>query len=77
MDDARELCEENVRLADTTDGLNLIAFTRLALAEVLRRADLPGDARRAIIEAIDLFERKGNFVSASHARDLLSLEVPA
>ena len=77
VDDARELCEENVRLADTTDGLNLIAFTRLALAEVLRRADLPGDARRAIIEAIDLFERKGNFVSASHARDLLSLEVPA
>ena len=37
VDDARELSEETVLLADGTDGLNLIAFTRVALAEVLQR----------------------------------------
>ena len=66
-----------MRLADTTDGLNQIAATRLALGEVLRAAGLYGEANRAIGEAIRLFERKGNMVGASQARDLLELEVPA
>ena len=42
-----------------------------------RAADLHGEARRATLEAIDLFERKGNSVAASEAGDLLDLEVPA
>jgi tetratricopeptide (TPR) repeat protein len=75
--EARELAEEAVRLADGTDGLNLIAFARLALAEVLRAAELTGEARRATVEAVQLFERKGNVVAAAHARDLLEFEVPA
>jgi hypothetical protein len=77
VSDARELADGTVSLADGTDGLNLIAFTRLALAEVLRAADLHGEARRATLEAIDLFERKGNSVAAAEAGDLLDLEVPA
>ena len=77
INEARKLAEETVRLADGTDGLNLIAFGRLALAEVLLVSDLPGDARRAIEEAIELFEQKGNSVSAALARDMLRPEVPA
>ena len=66
-----------MRLADSTDGLNQIAATRLALAEVLRMAGLSSEAQRAIEEAIELFERKGNSVGAFQAADLLKLEVPA
>jgi DNA-binding SARP family transcriptional activator len=75
--EAQELAEETVRLADSTDGLNQIAATRLALGEVLRMADLHTEAERAITEAIQLYERKGNTVGASYARSLLDLEVPA
>ena len=74
---ARLVAEEAVRLADRTDGLNQIAATRLALGEVLRMAELFGEADRAVREAIELFEQKGNSVGASQARDLLELAVPA
>jgi hypothetical protein len=77
VSDARELAVDTVRLADSTDGLNLIAFTRLALADVLRTADLHAEARHATMEAVALFERKGNAVAAAAARDLMDLEVPA
>jgi DNA-binding SARP family transcriptional activator len=75
--EARELAEETVRLADCTDGLNLIAFSRLALAEVLAVAGLVGEGRHSVLEAIDLFERKGNSVAAAQARELLAVEVTA
>jgi ATP/maltotriose-dependent transcriptional regulator MalT len=75
--DARKLAEHTVRLADRTDGLNLIAFTRLALAEVLSTAGLVAEARGVIAVAIDLFDRKGNSMGAAQARDLLRAEVPA
>jgi tetratricopeptide (TPR) repeat protein len=77
LSEARKLAEETVGLADGTDGLNAIAFARLALAEVLTAADLTEEARSAIAEAIDVFERKGNSVAATRTRDLLSLGVPA
>jgi tetratricopeptide (TPR) repeat protein len=73
----RVLAEEVVRLADATDGLNLIAGARLALADVLLAADLTTEARRLIGEAIELFERKGNVVAAAGARGRLGVEVPA
>ena len=73
----RELAEGTVRLAEGTDGLNLIAFARLALAEVLSAAGLALEARRAMAAAIELFERKGNSVAAAGTRDLLPEEVPA
>jgi hypothetical protein len=47
------------------------AFSLLDLAEVLRLAGRPSDAAAAIESAIDLFERKGNVVSAERARRLL------
>jgi DNA-binding SARP family transcriptional activator len=77
VSDARHLAEDLVRLADGTDGLNLIGATRLALAEVLRAAGLTGEAHRAIHEALNVFERKGNSVAAAGARELLGAKVPA
>ena len=71
------MAEAIVQLADSTDGLNRIAAARLALAEVLRFADLYGEADHTIGEAVHLYERKGNSVGASQARDRLELEVPA
>ena len=75
--EAREAAEAIVRLADRTDGLNQIAATRLALAEVLRAAELYREADHEIEEAIRLYERKGNTVGASQAGDLLGLGIPA
>jgi hypothetical protein len=77
LSDAHMLAEKAVRLADETDGLNVIASTRLALAEVQRIAGLDGDADTSIREAIALFERKENTVAASRARTLLKHKVPA
>ena len=75
--EGRELAEEIVRLADSTDGLNQIASARLALADVLRSGELFREAERVVEQAIHLYERKGNTVAAAQARDLLGLEVPA
>ena len=77
VEKARELAEDVVRLADGTDGLNQIAATRLALAEVLRSGELHAEASRAIEDAIALFIRKGNAVGVATARDLLELSVSA
>jgi tetratricopeptide (TPR) repeat protein len=75
--DALQLADAAVRLADDTDGLNVIASTRLARAAVLRLADLDGEAEEAIRDAIALYEQKGNVVAAAQARDLLDLQVIA
>ena len=77
IDGARVLAEETTRLADGTDALNHIANTRIALADVLRMAGLVDEAEQAVVDAIGLFERKGNVVGAAQARDLLQLSVPA
>ena len=77
IDDATARAEETVRLADSTDSLNLMASTRLALADVLWTAGPFSEAQRAVEEAIELFGRKGNEVGASQARSLLTYEVPA
>jgi len=75
--DALRLADAAVRLAEDTDGLNVIASTRLARAAVLRLADLERESEAAIGDAIALFELKGNVVAAAQARDLLDLEVVA
>src|SRR5262249_61123637 len=75
--EARRLAEEAIRIGDATDGLNQIASTRLALAEVLHIGGLDVEADAAIEEAIELFERKANVVAVSQARELLALGTPA
>ena len=71
LSDARELAEQAVRMADDTDGLNVIASTRLALAVVRRLEGLDDEAEAANRDAIALFLRKGNDAGASYARGLL------
>ena len=43
----------------------------MTLAEVLATAGRPDDARDALKEALGLYERKGNLVSAEHTRALV------
>ena len=54
-----------------TEFLNLHADALLVLAEVLRLAGRAGEAAAALEEAIELYERKGNVVSAAKARAAL------
>jgi tetratricopeptide (TPR) repeat protein len=73
---ARRMLEDLIRPARTNDGLNLIASTRLALAEVLRMDGLCEAAEASIHEAIVYFERKGNIAGATQARVRIAREVP-
>jgi DNA-binding SARP family transcriptional activator len=75
--EARRLAREVVRLAETTDGLNLIAAAHIALAEVLRVSGLETEAQTSLREAHALLERKGNTVAAIRAQELLARVVPA
>jgi len=77
LTEARRLAEEAVQLGKSTDGLNQIASAKLALAEVLRIGELDAEADCVIVEAIELFERKGNVVAASQAHELLAAGAPA
>jgi class 3 adenylate cyclase/tetratricopeptide (TPR) repeat protein len=69
--EAERLVREGIRLLEPTQFVTDRAFSLLDLAEVLRLAGRPSDAAAAIESAIDLFERKGNVVSAERARRLL------
>jgi tetratricopeptide (TPR) repeat protein len=71
LEEAERLAHETVALAAPTDGLNRTANAFLALAEVLRVADRDVEAMDAVRTALDLYERKGNIVSADHARTFL------
>lgn len=66
--------EQGLRLARQAldqvpdDMLNLRADTSLDLARILRAAGYRDEAREAVNETIDLYERKGNVVAAARAR---------
>ncbi|HEX2031305.1 MAG TPA: adenylate/guanylate cyclase domain-containing protein [Actinomycetota bacterium] len=72
LDEAERLVRDAVMLADGTDFLETRADVRLALAEVLELAGRGAEAAAAIREAADLYERKGNVVSADRARAALA-----
>jgi hypothetical protein len=73
--EAEELAREAVELVDRTDALNLCGDARIRLAEVLRLADRHDDASAVTREALILYERKGNLVSAERAKALLAERV--
>ena len=75
--DAEAVAREAVGLADTTDFLELRGDCRVALADVLRRAGHEDGAAEALGEALRLYERKGNVVSAERVRALLAPLSPA
>jgi tetratricopeptide (TPR) repeat protein len=71
--EAERLAREAVALAEQTpDFLHLPAEALTSLAEVLRVAGAPDEAAKAVGEALSLYERKGDRVSAGRARALLA-----
>jgi predicted ATPase/class 3 adenylate cyclase len=71
FDAAVALAEEAVALAEDTDYLNLQGDICRDLAEVLSLAGRIGDAASRSREALEVYERKGNTVSAGRVRAML------
>jgi predicted ATPase/class 3 adenylate cyclase len=71
LGEGEELATQAVSIAEDTDNIDLHADALMALAEVLRLAERPGEAVQATEEALRLYERKGNLVSADWARSQL------
>jgi DNA-binding SARP family transcriptional activator/class 3 adenylate cyclase/tetratricopeptide (TPR) repeat protein len=69
---ADRLAREAVRLAHDTDFLDMRASALLALADVLRVAGQPHDAKPLVAEAVRLYVQKGNRSAAAKARALLA-----
>jgi class 3 adenylate cyclase/DNA-binding SARP family transcriptional activator/tetratricopeptide (TPR) repeat protein len=70
--EAERLAEEAVELVEATDALDLHGSALLGLAEVLLVTGRKEDAAARADEALALFERKGNEVSAQQARALIA-----
>lgn len=68
---AEALAREAVALAEETDFLVLRGDACMDLAEVLRASGRLEEARASTEQALELFERKENVVSAARARSLL------
>jgi tetratricopeptide (TPR) repeat protein len=66
--EAERLAHEAIAFAAESDFLNAHADALLDLAEVLEVARRPAEAVPAVEEAIRLYEKKGNVVSAARAR---------
>lgn len=72
LDAAEALAREAVGLIERTDLLTHHGDALLDLADVLELAHRTGDARAAAQQALALYERKGNLVSAERARSRLA-----
>jgi tetratricopeptide (TPR) repeat protein len=71
------LVSEAVSIVERTDALTHRAEVLLDHAEVLCLGDRQAEAARRIEQALELFERKGNELSAHGARSLLGEKAPA
>jgi class 3 adenylate cyclase/tetratricopeptide (TPR) repeat protein len=69
---AIELAREAVEIAGGTDALTMHGDALMRLAEVLRAAGRSKEAESAARDALELYERKGNTVSAQRATALLA-----
>ncbi len=74
--EAEALARQAVGHADGTGFLNFHAEALAVLADVLHRQGCTPEAATALEEAIALYERKGNVVSAAKARAMLEELVP-
>ena len=68
---ARRRAEEAVALAESADFLGMHAGALVALATALRVQGKLDGARSALNDALGLYERKGDEVSAESVRGLL------
>jgi tetratricopeptide (TPR) repeat protein len=71
LEEAERLAEEAVRLAERTDFPADHAEALLGLGLVRRERGLTAEAEQAIGAALQLYERKGDVVSAARTRSLL------
>ncbi len=69
--EAEGLAREAVELLRPTDAPVKLADGLVSLAEVLRLADRESESSGTLLEAVALYERKGDVVSATRARSLL------
>jgi ATP/maltotriose-dependent transcriptional regulator MalT len=74
--DAERLARESVELLLETDCLNMQADALVDLAETLRLLNRRGESVDVLEEAIGLYEAKGNLVSATAVRALVSTGPP-
>ena len=65
---AEAVAREAVQIADRTDDPTAQADTRLVLAQVLMTADRRDESAVPVVEAIALYEAKGNALGAAYAR---------
>jgi hypothetical protein len=70
--DEDAVSREATTLAERTDFIDLHASALSDLAEVLRLANRPKEARAALEDAIRIYEEKGNVTVAQHARGALA-----
>jgi predicted ATPase/DNA-binding SARP family transcriptional activator len=71
--EAERLAEEAIAFAAKSDFLNARGDALLDFAELLEMADRSRDALPMVEQAIELYEQKGNVVSAARARARLEL----
>ena len=71
-----DVARQAVVLLDPTDVIDIQADTLVQLARVLVEAGEEPEAARALERALRLYERKGNVVSADHARHMLAALPP-
>jgi tetratricopeptide (TPR) repeat protein len=69
--EAERLAREAVTLAEGTDDINMHGDALMALAEVVRVGKRPSEAVPVVEQALNLYERKGNLVSAGKGRSFL------
>jgi DNA-binding SARP family transcriptional activator/class 3 adenylate cyclase/DNA polymerase III delta prime subunit len=72
-DEAEGLARAGVALARDTDYLLFHADALVALAEILAMVGRPLEASSQLLRAVDLYERKGNVVSAREARTSITM----
>ena len=72
---AETAAKDAVERSQASDDLWLRGVALIALAVVLERADRAEQAADALREALALYERKGNVVSAAHVRALIEAAV--
>jgi tetratricopeptide (TPR) repeat protein len=77
FDEAEAMAHEALTIIRRSEEVDSQANALMDLGEVLRLAGKEADARGAIQEAVELFERKGNLVLAAKARTLLEAEIEA
>jgi tetratricopeptide (TPR) repeat protein len=72
LEEAEAVARHAVEMAEGTDWLNLHADARMSLAYVLMLASKVSEAATAANIALQLYEQKGNVVSAQRARTALA-----